>query len=64
MRKLAKKLGANYLWGVFNYTFGVACGAFLAGFIIGAQGHGPNCGLSHHYGGGANLSVAADRSNS
>jgi hypothetical protein len=37
MRALAKRLGANYVWGVANYTLGVACGASLAGFMVGLK---------------------------
>jgi hypothetical protein len=35
MRRLAQKLGANYLWGLVNFTFGVAAGSFYTGFVLG-----------------------------
>jgi hypothetical protein len=35
MKQIAKWFGANYVWGVANYTLGVACGAGWAGVIVG-----------------------------
>lgn len=37
MKRLAKRLGASYLWGVINFALGVAAGSFYgATFVIHA----------------------------
>jgi hypothetical protein len=33
--KLCKKLGVNYIWGLFNFTFGVIAGTITAGITAG-----------------------------
>jgi hypothetical protein len=43
MRALAKKLGANYAWGLINFTLGVVAASFWVGLIVGAFGHVPHC---------------------
>lgn len=41
MKALAKRLGASYVWGLINFTVGVAAGAFWTGLILGLYGFKP-----------------------